>query len=142
MLAEIGIEWKVDILDVSAYTDRYVNEAYDLAAGTWPYIYDPDAVAYGKWHVDGASYRARTENKKRVELIEAGRAEPNLEKRQKIYWELGKMLYDNYENVWLWHTRLPRGYHKSIKGTDAEKYETWMEVWRRTHYFCALWFED
>ncbi len=142
MLAEVGIEWKVDTLDVSALTDRIVNENYDLASGTWPYIYDPDAVAFGKWHNKGASYRGRTENKKRFELIEAGRAEPNLKKRQKIYWELEKLLYDNYENVWLWHTRLARGFHKSIRGTDAEKYETWMEVWRRTHYFCALWFEN
>jgi peptide/nickel transport system substrate-binding protein len=142
MLAEVGIKWKVDILDVSALTDRIVNETYDLASGTWPYIYDPDAVAYGKWHEDGASYRARTKNKKRFELVEAGRAEPNLEKRRRIYWELEKMLYDNYENVWLWHIRMARGFHKSIRGTDAEKYETWMEVWRRTHYFPALWFEN
>ncbi len=142
MLAEVGIKWKVDILDVSALTDRIVNENYDLASGTWPYIYDPDAVAFGKWHNKGASYFARTDNKKRVELIEAGRAEPNLEKRQKIYLELEKMLYDNYENIWLWHIRMARGFHKSVRGADAEKYEIWMEVWRRTHYFPALWFEN
>ena len=138
MLAEVGIDWKVDTLEASAWSDRLTKLAFDLSLGTWSYIFDPDMPAHGMYHPKGGFNYGRTVNKKAIELIEAGKAESNFAKRQKIYWDMEKILYDNYEDVWLWHSRMARGFHKSVIGSDAKMYETWQDVWKRTHFMIGL----
>jgi len=102
MLAQVGIDWKVDILDNVAISDRMKNAEFDFAAGGWAYIKDPDMMASGLYHPDGGFNFGRSHNEKAIPLIEAGNAELDEDKRQKIYFELERVLYENYEDAWLW----------------------------------------
>jgi len=142
MLAEVGIDWKVDTLDSTAIDGRFKNLEYDIATFGWGYIFDPDLPATGLYHPRGGFNFNRSHNEKAIALIEAGRVELDVEKRQKIYWELEKALYDNFEDVWLWYSRVARGYHKSIRGVDAKMEEKHLGTWRRSHSLAiSLWFK-
>ncbi|MBW2091844.1 MAG: ABC transporter substrate-binding protein [Deltaproteobacteria bacterium] len=139
MLAQVGVNWKVDSLDPAAVSDRLKNLEYDFAGGGWTWIYDPDLQATGLYHPDGGFNYGRSHNEKAIELIEKGRKEVDLAKRQKIYWELEKVLYDNYEDAWLWWEMWPTAYSKKIAGYNHKMAVRHKEVWSWSH---PTWFRD
>jgi peptide/nickel transport system substrate-binding protein len=47
MLAKVGINWRVDLLDPAAIADRMRKVDYDFAAGGWTWIYEPDVLVTG-----------------------------------------------------------------------------------------------
>jgi ABC-type transport system substrate-binding protein len=129
MLAQVGIDWKVDTVDNVSGSDRMRNLEYDLASGGWAYIKDPDMMASGYYHPDGGFNYGSSHNEKAIVLIEAGNKELNEEKRQKIYWELERVLYENYEQAWLWwpsdttaRSKKLQGYNLKLHNIGRESY--------------------
>ena len=102
MLAKVGIDWQVEPLAPAAVAARMKALDYDLAEGGWVFIYDPDLAATGLYSPGGGFDFGRSKNDAAIALIEAGRGEVDPKKRQQIYWQLEKVLYDSYEDVWLW----------------------------------------
>ena len=139
MLAQVGITWQVDSLDPVAVSDRMKNLEYDFAIGGWTWIYDPDLMATGLYHPNGGSNYGRSHNEKVIALIRAGRKELNLAKRQKIYWELEKVLYDNYEDAWLFWEMWPVAYSKNVRGYNYKMVVRHKEIWSWSH---PLWFKN
>ncbi len=129
MLAQVGIDWKVDTVDNVSGSDRMRNLEYDLAGAGWAYIKDPDMMASGYYHPDGGFNYGSSHNEKAIVLIEAGNKELNEDKRQKIYWELERVLYENYEQAWLWwpsdttaRSKKLRGYNLKLHNIGRESY--------------------
>jgi peptide/nickel transport system substrate-binding protein len=139
MLAEVGIDWKVDMLEAAARSDRMKNLEYDLAGGGWTWIYDPDLQATGLYHPDGGFNYGRSHNEKAIELIEAGRKEVNFEKRKKIYYELQQVLYDNVEDAWLFYEMWPTAYNKNVRGYNHDMIVKHKEIWAWSH---PTWFKE
>ncbi len=139
MLAQVNINWQVDALDSAAASDRMRNLEYDLAAGHYSWIWEPDLVATNLFHPHGGFNYGRSNNKKAIALIEAGKNETDLVKRQKIYHELEKVLYDNYEDVWIWWEIAIVAYRKNVQGWNNEMWKKYREAYSNTH---PLWFKD
>jgi peptide/nickel transport system substrate-binding protein len=139
MLADVGIDWKVDLLDPAAISDRMKNIEYDLMGLLWTWIWDPDLMATGLYHPDGGFNYGRSRNEKAIALIAAGRKEVDFDKRQKIYFELEKVLYDNYEDVWVSWAMTVNAYRKNVMGWDNEKYLKGREGFWFSH---PLWFKE
>ena len=139
MLSKVGITWKVDALDMAAMSDRSRNLEYDLSIGGAAFIEEPDLMLTTNYHPQGGFNHGRTNNQKAVELIEAGKAELDLEKRQKIYWELEKVLYDNYEDVWISYPIINTARSKRLIGYDLEKHKQGGEFYYNSH---IVWFKD
>ena len=139
MLSKVGITWKVDALDMAAMSDRSRNLEYDLAISGAAFIEEPDLMITTAYHPDGGGNHGRTNNPKAIELIEAGKAEIDLEKRQKIYWELEKVLYDNYEDVWISYPIINTARSKRLMGYDLEKHKQGGEFYYNSH---IAWFKD
>jgi ABC-type transport system substrate-binding protein len=139
MLAEVRIDWKVDLLETAAATDRLKNLEYDLATGGWTYIFTPDTVATGLYHPKGGFNYGRSNNEKAVALIEAGLEETDKGKRIRMYQELDKVLFDNYEDAWLWWTTSVTAYRKVVQGYNHEMYLQGREGYWRSHH---NWFKD
>ncbi len=139
MLAQVGITWQVDSLDPVAASDRMKNLEYDFAIGGWTWIYDPDLMATGLYDPNGGFNYGRSHNEKAIALIRAGRKELNLAKRQKIYWELEKVLYDNYEDAWLFWEMWPLAYSKNVRGYNYKMAVRHKEIWSWSH---PLWFKN
>jgi peptide/nickel transport system substrate-binding protein len=139
MLAEVGIDWKVDALDPAAGFDRFKNLEFHLTQGDWTWIYDPDLMASGLYHPTGGFNFGRSKNDAAIALIERGRKEVDMDKRQKIYWELEKVLYDNCEDIWLFWEMWPSAYSKNVMGYNFEMAVKHKEIWSWSH---PLWFKD
>jgi peptide/nickel transport system substrate-binding protein len=137
MLAKVGIVWNVELLDAAAISEKLRNVDYDFAGGGWTWIYEPDVLATGLYHPDGGFNYGRSKNPKAIALIEAGRKEMNEAKRTKIYQELEKVIYDNYEDVFLWYPMAVRIYAKNVQGWNNAMYIKWREgqIWSHPLWF-------
>ena len=82
-------------------------------------------MATGLYHPDGGFNYGRSNNAKAIELIEAGKAEVDIKKRQAIYWELERIMYENYEDAWLWYPVNITAVSKDIAGYNDEMHRCW-----------------
>ncbi|WP_178130678.1 ABC transporter substrate-binding protein [Reyranella sp. CPCC 100927] len=139
MLAKVGVTWQVDLLAPVAIAARLKERDYDLGEGGWQFIYDPDLAATGLYHPDGGFNFGRSDNKAIVALIEAARREVDHKKRQQLYWDIEKALYDDYQDAWLWWEEVVTAHRKSIKGWNQERMTKYKEVHFWSH---PLWFKD
>ncbi len=139
MLAQVGIEWKVELLDSAAISEKLRSIDYDFAFGPWYWIMDPDLAATGLYHPAGGFNFVRSRNEKAIQLIEAGRREIDLEKRAQIYRELEKALYDNYEDVWLWWPMAVTIFNKKVLGWNHDMF---LKLREAQYYSHPMWFKD
>lgn len=139
MLAKVGIDWQVDQLAPVAASARMKEADYDLAQGGWTYIYDPHLLASGSYHPAGGFNFGRSNNEEAIKLIDAGRKEVDPEKRQKIYWDLEKVIYDDYQDVFLYWEEAATAMSKNLQGYDHEMWKQFKEVYTWSH---PLWFKD
>ena len=133
MLAKVNIKWEVDSLDNVAISDRMKNVEYDLAAGGWAYIKDPDMMATGLFHPDGGFNYGRSNNPEAIKLILAGNTELDQKKRQQIYWKLEEIIYNNYEDVWLWNPIITTARSKKLMGYDVNVHNLGREGYWFSH---------
>ncbi|MBW2142415.1 MAG: ABC transporter substrate-binding protein [Deltaproteobacteria bacterium] len=139
MLAQVGIDWKVDFLDAAAGTDRYRNLEFDVTGLYWNWIWDPDLMASAYYHPKGGWNYGKSTNERAIALIEAGRAETDVRKRQKIYFELEKVLYEDYEDVWIWWDTAITAYRKVVQGYNHNMMLQGREGYSLSH---RTWFKD
>jgi len=139
MLSKVGINWKTDALESGAWSDRMKNLEYELSVGGYTYIWDPDLMATNLYHPSGGFNYGRTNNEQAIKLIEAGKVEMDYKKRQQIYFNLEKTLYDNYEDVWLYHEISVIVFDKKVQGWNNEMAKKYSEGVRFTH---PLWFKE
>jgi peptide/nickel transport system substrate-binding protein len=139
MLGKVGIDWQVELMAPAASATRMQNLDYDLAQGGWIFIYDPDLMPSGLYYPGGGFNFGRSKNDAAIALIEAGRREVDLEKRQKIYWQLEKVLYDSYEDAWLWWEESVVAYRKQVQGWHQDGFLKYKDAWFASH---PLWFKD
>ena len=139
MLAQVGITWQVDFLDTVAASDRLKNLEYDAAMGGWIYIFNPDSVATGLYHPKGGFNFGRTRNDRATALVDAGLEETDRDKRIKIYQELDRVLYDNYEDAWLYWYISVTAHRKVIQGYNHKLALQGREGYDRSHH---TWFKD
>ena len=138
MLAKVGIIWNVELLDPAAMSQKMRKVDYDFATGGWTWIYDPDLMASGLYHPDGGFNFGRSSNEKAIALIEAGRKEVDMGKRARIYMDLEQVLYDNYEDAWLWYPMAITVFSKNVQGWNQSMYLKMREA----HYYShSLWFK-
>ena len=139
MLKKVGVDWQYDTLDPVAQDDRMKNLEYDLRAGGWAWILDPDLMATGKHHPDGNFNQGRVNNPEVVALIEKARSELDLNKRQQLYWEIENKLYNNYTDAWLWWPKDMTVFRKPVMGWNQKQYLAGREAQWFSH---CRWFKD
>ena len=139
MLAKVGITWKVDSHDIVALTDRTQNLEYDLGIVSWAGIKEPDTVVSALYLREGGWHFGRNNIPEALALIAKGKTEMVMEKRQKIYWELEKVLYENYADVWLYYPMYATAWSKRILGFEIERAKAGDTYYRKSH---PSWFKD
>lgn len=139
MLAQVGVDWQVEFLAPVAVTARLKDADYDLAEGGWAWIYDPDLMATGLYMPDGGFNFGRSHDEQAIKLIEAGRGEIDTSNRRQIYWQLEKVLYEAYEDAWLWWEVNVLALRKNVRGWNHEQLVKYKEAWFVSH---PLWFKD
>ncbi|MBW2324408.1 MAG: hypothetical protein JRF41_13005 [Deltaproteobacteria bacterium] len=138
MLAKIGVNWKVDAVDAVSGADRLKNLEFDVSMWAAAYIQDPDSLSWYH-HPKGAWNNGRIKNNKVVPLIEAARIEIDQSKRQKIYHRIEELMYENYDDIWLWGEVSALTLSKKVQGWNNKMY-----IENRTWYTSShpMWFKD
>lgn len=139
MLAQVGIDWQVEALDPVAISDRMKNLDFEMSLFAQPYIQDPDGTASRIYHPEGGFHYGRFKNDKIFGLIEAGQDEIDEAKRQKIYYELEKTLYDDYTDVWLFYNDAVVAYRKNVEGWNNQMWIRDRSLFSSSH---PLWFKN
>jgi ABC-type transport system substrate-binding protein len=139
MLAKVGITWNVEFLDPAAINVKMRKVDFDFTTGGWSWIFDPEQIVTGLYHPDGGFNYGRSNNLKVIALIEAARSEVDFDKRTKIYWDIEKALYDNYEDVWLWWPRYVSVTRKNIQGLNNDMGNKFKEAFAVSH---PTWFKE
>ena len=139
MLKKVNIDWKFDLLEPAAIADVYKNLEYDFAARIWPYISEPDITASGMYHPSSGLNSGRSNNRKAIALLEKARTELDERKRQRLYWEMEKSVYENYEDIWLWWPTRVWVNRKVVKGFNVSMYIQGREGYLFSH---PKWFEN
>ncbi|HVN71439.1 MAG TPA: ABC transporter substrate-binding protein, partial [Desulfomonilia bacterium] len=103
MLEKVGITWKPVYLSVPGMMEPFRKLDFDVVGNLYPWIQEPDHIATLLYDPASPFNNGRSRNEKAIRLIKAGREEVNEAKRAKIYNELENVLYDNYEDAWLWY---------------------------------------
>ncbi len=139
MLSQVGIDWQVEALSPVAADARRKALDWDLAAGGWTYIYDPDLVITGLYSPKGSFPEGRPESPARTAAIEAAREEGNADKRQAMYRELEKQINDEALDLWLWWEESAVAYQKWVRGYDNDALVKHKEAYFVTH---STWFAN
>ncbi|MCP4750361.1 MAG: ABC transporter substrate-binding protein [Proteobacteria bacterium] len=139
MLAKVGIDWQVDVLDSAANSDRSKNLEYDLAVSGLPIIQDPDAHTTWFYHPQGGFHHGRNNNKKLIGLIEAARWEIDPKKRQKIYYNIEEELYGQYMDIWLFWDITALAFGKEVQGWNNDMYIENRLLYTSSH---PMWFKN
>ncbi len=139
MLAKVGINWQVDVLDTPAAQDRMKNLDYDMAYMPIGYIQDPDGVPTFFYFSTGAYNYGRNNNKKAISYFIKGRQATSESERKKYYAEVEKALYEDYTDVWLWWEVGAVAFRKVVQGFNHEMYLKDLNAYTVSH---PLWFKD
>ncbi len=139
LLARVGIRWKIDSLSAVGASDRWRNLDYDMIPGGFPFIQDPDTAVSFQYHPKGSANFGRSNNEAAISLIERARSEVDETKRAALYFEVEKVLYENYEDIWLWWEVIAVAHRKRLQGINPEMARKYGNLHSYSH---PLWFRD
>ncbi|MCP4750471.1 MAG: ABC transporter substrate-binding protein [Proteobacteria bacterium] len=133
MLKRVNINWEIEMHDPVAAADKYRNLEYELGVLVGTYIKGPDSAITTFYDPDAEEKNKRIENPKVMAMIKAARQELDFEKRKKMYWDIEKALYDNYDDAWLYHYTLIAANRKQVRGYNREMGLAAGDAYRPTH---------
>jgi ABC-type transport system substrate-binding protein len=139
MLADVGITWKPVFLGVTGMAEPFKRLEFDIIGSIYPLVQEPDHIASLLYNPDSFFNNGRSRNEKAIELIKAGRKEVDFEKRKQIYYELEKVLYNNYEDVWLFYPNAIMATNKNLEGFNNELFKKYGEGYFFSH---PMWFKE
>jgi peptide/nickel transport system substrate-binding protein len=139
MLEKVGITWKPVYLSVSGMLEPFKKRDFDIVGNLHPWIQEPDHIATLLYDPLSPFNNGRSHNEKAISLIKAGRENVNEAKRTRIYFELEKVLYENYEDAWLWWPTAVLARNKNVMGFNADMAKQFGEAYYFSH---PQWFRD
>jgi peptide/nickel transport system substrate-binding protein len=121
-LKEVGIQANVRAIEWASFISRFIKTGdFDVVVLGWGLGLDPDQFSI--WHssqqAPGQFNFIGYNNPNIDKLLEQGRTELNLDKRQKIYHEFAKVLLEDSPIVYLSAGYGLSAIHKRVKGIDS-----------------------
>jgi peptide/nickel transport system substrate-binding protein len=139
MLEKVGITWKPVFLSVTGMMEPFRKLDFDVVGNLYPWIQEPDHIATLLYDPQSPFNNGRSHNEKAITLIKAGRETVDETKRAKIYFELEKALYENYEDAWLWWPTAVLAGGKNVLGFNVDMARQYGEGYLFSH---PQWFKD
>jgi ABC-type transport system substrate-binding protein len=139
MLEKVGIIWRPQFMSIAGMIEPFRKLDYDIVGNLYPFIQEPDHIATLLYDPASPFNNGRSNNEKAIELIRKGRETENEKERAKIYFEIEKALYDNYEDAWLWYPTVVMAFNKRVAGFNLEMFLKYGEGFYFSH---PLWFNE
>ncbi|MCI0651592.1 MAG: ABC transporter substrate-binding protein [Planctomycetes bacterium] len=124
-LKSIGVDMRTTIMEWATFQERIRKHEFQAQTAAWGTGVDPDTT-WNVWH--SSSYEKSGEtgrnyggyrNARVDELFLQGRHEFDHKKRQAIYREIAKIIYDEQPYVFMWHRDILWAVHKRIRGVTT-----------------------
>ncbi|MSQ81064.1 MAG: peptide-binding protein [Candidatus Methylopumilus sp.] len=121
-LKDVGIDVKIRVIEWASFVNQYIKTGdFDAVILGWSLSLDPDQ--YNIWHSSqqkpGQFNFIGYTNKEVDNLLEQGRTELNIDKREKIYHTFSKILLDESPVIYLYAGYGLMAISKRIKGIDS-----------------------
>ena len=118
-LQEIGVDVSIRVIEWASFVNRFIKTGdFDVVVLGWSLSLDPDQ--YNIWHSSqqgpGQFNFLGYSNKNVDRLLELGRKELNISKREKIYHKFSKYLLEDSPIVYLYAGYGLSAVHKRVKG--------------------------
>jgi len=118
-LQEIGVEVSIRVIEWASFVNRFIKTGdFDVVVLGWSLSLDSDQ--YNIWHSSqqgpGQFNFLGYSNKNVDKLLELGRKELNVSKREKIYHEFSKYLLEDSPIIYLYAGYGLSAVHKRVKG--------------------------
>ncbi len=139
MLAKVGITWQPVFLGITGMIEPFRKLDFDVIGNLYPWIQEPDHAATLLYDPASPLNNGRSNNPKALALIKEGRTTVDEAKRAKIYHELEKVLYGNYEDAWLWWPTAVLVSSKNVMGYNKDMHRQYGEGYIFSH---PQWFRD
>jgi len=139
MLEKVGISWKPVFLGIAGMLEPARKADYDVVGMMYPFIIDPDQAATMMYDPDSPFNNGRSRNPKAIALIREGRETTDQAKRVRIYQQLEKVLYDNYEDAWLWWPDAVLALSRNVRGFNLDMFMKYNEGYYFSH---PQWFRE
>lgn len=125
-LATVGINLSVEQLEWGAYLEAVSNGEHDLFILGWPNaVGDPDQGIWPLFHssMQGhAGNRAFFDNETVDELLEQGRRETDLERREEIYQEIDEILVEEQPTVFIRQAQSANAARAEVEGLHIDNF--------------------
>ena len=121
-LKEIGIKVSIRVIEWASFVNRFIKPGdFDVVVLGWSLSLDPDQ--FNIWHSSqqgpGQFNFVGYDNKKVDQLLEKGRRELDLDKREQIYHEFSRQLLEDSPIVYLYAGYGLTAVNKRIKGIKS-----------------------
>jgi peptide/nickel transport system substrate-binding protein len=121
-LKEIGIKVSIRVIEWASFVNRFIKPGdFDVVVLGWSLSLDPDQ--FNIWHSSqqgpGQFNFVGYDNKKVDQLLEKGRRELDLDKREQIYHEFSQQLLEDSPIVYLYAGYGLTAVNKRIKGIKS-----------------------
>ena len=118
-LQEIGVKVSIRVIEWASFVNRFIKTGdFDVVVLGWSLSLDPDQ--YNIWHSSqqgpGQFNFLGYSNKNVDKLLELGRKELNVSKREKIYHKFSKYLLEDSPIIYLYAGYGLSAVHKRVKG--------------------------
>jgi len=118
-LQEIGVDVSIRVIEWASFVNRFIKTGdFDVVVLGWSLSLDPDQ--YNIWHSSqqgpGQFNFLGYSNKNVDKLLELGRVELNVSKREKIYHKFSKYLLEDSPIIYLYAGYGLSAVHKRVKG--------------------------
>ncbi len=122
---ELGIQFEAEMMDFNALLARTEKGDHDLASFSTPMLVDPSdgvEVFSTKNGQSGASGTNGYSNAKVDELLEAGLATLDIDKRKEVYKQLYKELSEDPPYIFLGYRKILSAHNGKIKGLEPNPF--------------------
>jgi peptide/nickel transport system substrate-binding protein len=116
-LQQIGIDMKIEQVDVSVWFDRFSKGTYQITSAYQERTIDPDNFYSLVLKSGGSINTTGYSNPKADHLIDMAAQETNLAKRKKLYTQLRKIVFDDVPLIFVHYETLNYLMRKNVHGS-------------------------
>lgn len=126
-LKTIGVEMKTQVIEWATFQERVRKHEFEASTAAWGTGVDPDLTRniFGTKAIDDGRNYGCYSNPRIDELYNQGQKEFDATKRQAIYREIGKLIYEDQPYTFLWSRPTLWGFHKRIRGVTFSPRGVW-----------------
>jgi peptide/nickel transport system substrate-binding protein len=119
VLQPFGFQVNIETVDFATWLDRQSAGEFDLLMLGWLGNIDPTDFYYNQHHTNGANNHQGYSNPRVDELLDAGSAETDEQRRKDIYAEAARIIADECSYIYLYNPAVLQAWRNEVTGYET-----------------------